>query len=694
MRTTLDIDEWVQRSELFPLRYAQGAVCVDMHIVRSPEQFSAMMSELLASPEVCYDTETDGLNPRAGKRICGHALSRRVNPNRVRAWYVPVRHVGAENQLDPFKVASGVGDLLQKVGGFLGHNLKFDAKMLRADLEDAGLPHGWLRDVRWDDTFLMSHLFDENQFSFSLKNLSAAHVTQCAKDSEGDLEAWMKWDAKSLGIPYSKSKSSMELSYRERFGYARSPVYLCARYACFDVTYPWFLLDKFGVVRSAYPEAYNRDNRVAKILADIEWVGLPVDVAEVMRAERLLAAEVAHCRQQLEAIVRSKAGIGSFAPTDNQMRRLLYGNLGMHPPKLTDSQQDSVDKESRELLARQYPQHADLMYWLNADARATKLWSTYAVGFRKHITSEDRIHPSYNQIERREKGGPPVTGRLSSQEPNQQNVAKEPLKLQHTNEEIMIHRFYVVAPGEVRAMLDFSQIELRTLAWLSQDPVLLDCYANDRDVHAITAREVTGGSRKLAKQVNFGSTYGLGARGFARRMPGYYDDPEGTTDLAQQLLSRFFETYAGVPVFRESLAAHMRDHRGRFVSPFNRPRRIPDICNDHDRRAYSRALRQMMSSIVSGTAADLMKETMIRCDSWIRSEGLPARETGTIHDEIMFDMPINGCGRTIEGLHRLFVDWPTFSERSVPIRASIEVTTTSWAEKKAVKLRSSVRNAA
>jgi DNA polymerase-1 len=341
-------------------------------------------------------------------------------------------------------------------------------------------------------------------------------------------------------------------------------------------------------------------------------------------------------------------------------------------------------------------------------AAAEKVYTTYAASWLRYVTPQYRVHSSYNQIEQRDEEGIPKTGRLGSSDPNAQNVSNKPIHLLACGCEdcrkeeperpptkskltISIRRYYIVPKGFVRVFIDLSQIELRVLAWFSQDKRLLYCYANDLDVHQMTADEVTGGNRKVAKEVNFGNNYGMTKIGLAKRLTYYADDPDRALADAEVYLTKFFETYAGIPVFRDRLANEMRSNGCMFVNPFGRPRRIPTIASP-DRQERARAERMMMSSIISGTSADLLKEIILRTRDVLKVEygHMPYAERGrqvqTIHDENVYDLPIAGVGHVLPKLMKSYTDWPMFERGGVPIRASCELSTTTWEDKRPITI--------
>lgn len=661
-------------------------------LVQDVRALEEMGARLRSVDWLFYDSETSGLNPHLGARICGHVFAAQTDEWEVTAWYVPIRHrATSEIQLPPEIVSPVVAGILAFASGkIVGHNLKFDVAQLRAD------------DIRvfrkWHDTAVMSIVHNENEKSFALKRLGEQYCYSGASSEADQMEEWMRKDAKSLRLKYKQrgKYTPLELTYLERFGYSRTPIRMCGQYACKDVFLTFLLWRRLFWVTDKFSDVYTREMGVSYYLHEMEWEGLDADVQVIFEAQRQIQMEVEYWLGQIRYLV----GDAYFQVTDNNLRRLFFDTLGMMHVKETEKGQKSVDKESRMLLAKQYPAHEKLIKAIDAHSKSKKIESTYAASFLRYIAPSGKLHPNYNQLERKDEGGVPVTGRLSSANPNVQNIAKKPYHLMNCGCQkcvddkghtpgpkitISVRRYFTVPDGIVRAYIDLSQIELRVLAWLSRDPILLDCYANDLDVHQITADEVTGGDRDIAKQVNFGNSYGMTAVGLAKRLPYYAEDPQRALADADVYLTKFFETYAGIPRFKTWLADKMRSNGYMFISPFGRPRRIPTI-GSSDERERARAERMMMSSIVSGTAADLMKEIMLRSGALIHREGWPVKIMQSIHDEIVYDMPIGGCAEVIPKLMHCFTDWPMFEKGGVPIRASCELSTTTWEDKREIEI--------
>jgi DNA polymerase-1 len=689
-------------------------------LVQTVEQLQEMEDTLAPAADIVYDSETSGLNPRLGARIAGHALATFTAQNVVTAWYAPVRHLGgyneAQTQLDPETVVPVLRRILQAPGRCGMHHAKFDFGHLRNDGVDVTRV--------LEDTSIDAVIANENEYSFGLKFLADKYCFKGARTEEKSLEDWMRADARKLGIAYRKRKrgETAELAedptYLERFGFARSPIQLCGAYACKDVFYTLYLwLVTFAHVAKRWPELHAREHQISRILHKMEWTGLAVDAPMIRDAHDRARAEVEHWLTEC----RKHAG-ESFSGTDGELRKLFYVQLGMEPQRFTKggrakTPSPSVDKIALKLLAERYPSNAPLITAASKLARARKIYTTYTGSFLRFLSSENRVHPSYNQLEQRDAGGVPVTGRLSSSDPNATNVDSRTLHL-HTCEcakcldggeaemrsregrsdaeiykpnTIEVHRYFVVPEGFIRFYIDFSQIELRVLTWFCQDPVLLDCYRNGLDVHQIIADQL-GIERKVSKQVNFGNSYGMTEIGLAQRLPGYYTDPEATIEFAKRVLAQYFQRYSRIREFRDSFAAQMVRNGCEFLSPFGRPRRIP-LVKSHKHWERSRGQRMMMSSIISGTSADIMKESMIRCDALLENRPAPSGQKGmlvqSVHDELVFDYPLEpGWARVLLELKKQMEDWPQFSNPKdrvgVPIKVNVEVTTTTWADKRPV----------
>lgn len=702
---------WKWRGEETIKLIPGGSAHVRNTLVTTSEDLQRMVRMLCDSPHISHDTETSGLNPHLGARAIGHAFAT-VAAGRKHiydAFYAPIRHINdpSVTQLSPEHVSAAVADVYRSPGRMSMHHAKFDLSMVRAD----GIVQV-VREVR--DVSVRAVIHNENEQSFGLKQLAKKYITEDAQDGEKVIDDWMRKDARALGVPFKKRKKGQEfiigpVTYYERYGHARVPIVLEGIYACRDALYTLIIDPLQEPEVSKYPMLWARECGISDALLDMEWNGLPADPEAIRNAQERADEERLYWLGEIRRFV----GSATFEPTADALRDLFYKHWAMEVPKQTSGDDDSVDKEARGLLAAKYPSHAAALKTIDAYAKIEKISGTYGAAFLRYYShTTGCIHPSYNQLEQREEGGVPVTGRLASSNPNAQNVAKKPIHLRTCGcdecvrdwnagklvgpirspgpeDTLSIRRYFTVPHGYARIFIDLSQIELRVLAWYSRDPSLLEAYANDLDIHAMTAEDVTGGDRDIAKQVNFGNSYGMTEIGLAKRMKGYYADPEGTRAKAKVVLARFFAKYHGIPRFRNALSEHMRRNGNLFVSALGRPRRIVEI-GSHERWVRERGERMMMSSAISGTAADMNKEIMLRNRRYLRERfGTSDPRIGlkqTVHDEVMYDVPIQGIEETIRGLMHYTKWWPMFADGGVPIDAGCSVSVTTWEGAKKVKI--------
>jgi len=698
-----------------------GAMAFKEVIVLDTVALYEMRDQLVRRPELTYDTETSGLVPALGARICGHAFATRSGPQEITAWYIPTRHIGDHNlawkQLPLEVVSPVVQEVLASPGVMAGHHVKFDVKFARAD--DIRVAREIL------DVSILAAAANENEPKFGLKPLSKDIVPSAGQD-EDEMSKWMAKDARRLKMRYKKRAASPgvvsldeleQQTYLERFGYSRSPIDLCGRYACMDVFLALVLLWQHADVPNKFDRLIKREHKIGKILCDMEWRGLPADVSAIRATHERTGVAVQHWLTEVRRII----GDETYTGGDVELRKLLFGTLKLQPQKYTKGSKSkgkgpqkprvaSVDKEARLLLEEVYPEHKELLTALGQYAIVLKAHSTYAGNYLRYYSPTTRsIHPNYNQLEQRAAGGAPVTGRLSSSDPNNQNVPRSTIHLWdcgcgkclketpdnagNAENTVSIRRYFTVPKGCIRVYLDFSQIELRILAWLCQDPTLLDAFARGVDLHQLIADQLAI-TRKIAKEVNFGNSFGMTELGLAIRMPGYYKDPEGTRGAARKVLEAYFARYVRIQQFRAEFANEMRRNGNSFVNVFGRPRRIPNIDAIEDWKR-ERAERQMMSSIVSGTSADLMKESMIRVagdDGVLAQHGGEGYIAQAIHDEVALDIPLRrGWFATALACKAAMEDWPQFSDSTparhgVPIKTNMALATSDWEHKREVTI--------
>jgi DNA polymerase I-like protein with 3'-5' exonuclease and polymerase domains len=630
----------------------------ELRLVCSLVQDEAALAEMVGVLEgvgdVSYDSETTGLRPALGARIVGHALSV-LTPSGVAAWYVPVRHMGPDSarepQVDPAVAADAVREVLAGPGRCV--------------------------------PLAVAH--DENRKSYRLKDLATEHVCQGAARSESAVNSWLQKDAQSLGLVLKRKDSAYAdgtlppPTYLERFGFGRVPIRLAATYACRDAFYALYLaLSTFRDVAARWPEVVRREHAVARRLMEVERAGLPIDSAGVRADHERLSKHAA----TLLAKLRELSGVADFSATDNEVRAVLYSKWKLKALRRTEADLPSVDKVARKLLAEKYPERAEFLTALDDYAELVTVLRTFSASILRYASPETgRVYPSYNQIEkeRSSSSGVPKTGRLSSSEPNAQNIKTKPIEL--PDGPVTLREHFVVDEGYVHAYCDWNQVELRMLTWFSRDPALLDVYATGKDIHGEVSKRLKI-ERRPAKEYSFGIIYGATEYAISERLPGYYEGPEGTRERAKREIARYHEEFPGILRFRREFANRAVHNDCSFVNPFGRPRRIPALAADEDWRRDA-AQRRMMSSIISGTCADLMKESLLRCCA-ILDEFEGSSVVQLIHDEFVFRLPMrDGWVRILRRCVDAMEDWPQFAP--VPIKASVELSMTSWKDKEEIE---------
>jgi DNA polymerase-1 len=376
----------------------------------------------------------------------------------------------------------------------------------------------------------------------------------------------------------------------------------------------WPRLEAEPALRHVYEEI---EIPLVPVLSRMERFGVKVDAERLRAQSRELAGKMAAIEEQAHREAGQPFNLGS----PKQLQEILYDKLGLPVTRKTPTGQPSTAEEVLAELADQYP----LPRLILAHRSLAKLKSTYTDKLPEQINpATGRIHTSYHQAVA-------ATGRLSSSDPNLQNI---PIR---TEEGRRIREAFVAESGYRLLSADYSQIELRIMAHLSGDQGLLEAFAEGLDIHRATAAEVfalppedvTDLQRRSAKAINFGLIYGMSAYGLARQLGIPRED-------AQRYIDRYFERYPGVRVFMEETRRRARE-QGYVETVFGRRLYIPEInARNGQRRQY--AERTAINAPMQGTAADIIKRAMIRVDTWLRDSGIDARMIMQVHDELVFEV--------------------------------------------------------
>jgi DNA polymerase-1 len=374
------------------------------------------------------------------------------------------------------------------------------------------------------------------------------------------------------------------------------------------------------VVREELLKLYDEiELPLSQVLAEVEAVGVRIDAAILAR----MSGEFDQDLTRLTREIYDLAG-GSFdIDSPKQLGEILFEKLKLPGGKrLKKSGQYSTDASVLEALAETHPLPRKIIEYRTR----AKLKSTYIDALPRFIHPETgRLHTSFNQTVAR-------TGRLSSSNPNLQNI---PIGDEFG---LRIRAAFVADPGWRLVSADYSQIELRVLAHLSQDPLLIEAFTRDEDIHARTAQEIFGvpaglqnhEHRRMAKAINYGVIYGLSSFGLAGRTGSSRTE-------AQRYIDAYFKRYSKVKTYLDGVVEEARS-TGRVRTAFGRLRPTPEI-NSADVQARNRAEREAMNTPLQGTAADLMKLAMVKTQARLKREKLKTRMILTVHDELVFEAP-------------------------------------------------------
>jgi DNA polymerase-1 len=389
------------------------------------------------------------------------------------------------------------------------------------------------------------------------------------------------------------------------------------------------------------------------VLARMERRGILVDTS----AMEAMSEEFGHAMRELETRIHAAAGRAFHIASTRELAQVLFEELKLPVLKRLKTG-PSTDQDVLERLAEQHPLPALVL----EHRSLAKLKGTY-VDALPHLVAEDgRIHTTFHQ-------GGAATGRLSSSDPNLQNI---PIRTELSKR---IRAAFVAPPGQVLMSADYSQIELRILAHYADDPALLAAFRAREDVHAATAAEtfgvardaVTSDQRRIAKVLNFGIAYGLSAFGLSQRL----DMPPAE---AQAIIDRYFGRYAAVKRWLDETVARAR-REGEVRTLFGRKRALPELMSRNPALRQG-AERMAVNTPIQGTAADVVKIAMLRVDAALERERLDARLLLQVHDELVLEVGEGDSARVADLLRR---EMPAAAQLAVPLEVEVG-SGRSWAE--------------
>lgn len=539
---------------------------------------------------LCFDLETSSLN-LFDARIVGIG----IHTNALGSAYAPIAHspeTGIALQLNIDHALAILKPLLIDPHlTKLGQNLKYDRHvLLNYDILLAGI---------LDDTMLESYVVNATASRHNMDDLAQhylGYTTTTFEDIAG------------------KGKTQKN--------FADIPLDIATPYACEDVAVTHALHQHFQHQLHAEPAMLSLYNTIERplmpIIGDMERTGVKIDTFALLEQSVGMADDIAHLEMKAHNLAGETFNLGS----STQLAAILFDKMGLPALKKTPGGKPSTNEEVLEQLAETYELPAVILEYRSL----SKLKSTYLDALPNHINSKTgRVHSSFHQAVT-------ATGRLSSSEPNLQNI---PVRNEAGRR---IRKAFIAETGYCLLAADYSQIELRLMAHLSQDATLLAAFANKVDVHTATAAEVFGTAldavtseqRRAAKAVNFGLIYGMSAFGLAKQLGC-------ERKLAQHYIDTYFARYPGVATYMQQ-AKETAKLQGYVETILGRRLYLPDInAKNAAIRAY--AERTAINAPLQGSAADLIKVAMIRVNDWLTAHCPQAKLIMQVHDELVLEVP-------------------------------------------------------
>ncbi|KRA41596.1 DNA polymerase I [Pseudoxanthomonas sp. Root630] len=556
--------------------------------VTEPAQLDALVVQLQASDEFAFDTETDSLDPMQA-RLVGLSFATETG----KAVYVPVGHdyPGAPPQLERAHVLDALAPVLaDPAKRKLGQHGKYDLHVLRRYGVDV---QGYA-----DDTMLESFVLN-------------------AGSNRHDMDSLAK---RFLGYDTIKYEDVAGKGAKQ-IPFSQVAIDDATRYAAEDADITLRLHRAIAPKLAAEPglESVYRDIEMplVPVLARIEANGVMIDGAELRRQSTDLSKRMLAAQQKAIEL----AGRTFNLDSPKQLQALLFDELKLPVLVKTPTGQPSTNEEALEAIADQHELPRVILEYRGL----AKLRSTYTDKLPEMVNPDTgRVHTSYHQA-----GA--ATGRLSSTDPNLQNI---PIR---TEDGRRIRKAFVAPAGRKLVACDYSQIELRIMAHLSQDPGLVRAFESGADIHKATAAEVfgrkledvTGNERRAAKAINFGLMYGMSAFGLARQLGIGRGE-------AQDYIALYFSRYPGVRDYMERTRQQAREHG--FVETVFGRRLYLEYINKGTQGQRAGAERAAINAPMQGTAADIIKRAMIGVDAWLAGYRERALMILQVHDELVFEV--------------------------------------------------------
>jgi DNA polymerase-1 len=575
----------------------------DYQTVLTQQQLDSWVAKIKSAPLVAVDTETTSLDYMQAKLV-GVCVA--VEPGQ--AAYIPFGHdyLGAPAQLSQDSVLAQLKPLLEDPEiKKVGQNLKYDMSVLAQHGID-------LQGVAFD-TMLESYVLDSVATRHDMDSLAAEYLGETTisfTDVAGKGASQLTFNQVALeeAAPYAAEDADITLRLHSTL---------------------WPELSKHATLEKVFKDI---ELPLLPVLSRIERTGALVDGTLLFQQSNELAERLG----ELETEAWDLAGQQFNLASPKQLGEILFEKLEIPVLKKTAKGAPSTKEEVLQELALDYP----LPKVLLEHRSLAKLKSTYTDKLPTMINpASKRIHTSYHQAGT-------ATGRLSSSDPNLQNI---PVR---TPEGRRVRQAFIAAPGCKMVAADYSQIELRIMAHLSEDPSLLKAFAEGQDIHRATAAEVfavateqvTADMRRSAKAINFGLIYGMSAFGLARQL-------NIGRKQAAEYIELYFQRYPGVQSYMNNIR-HTAAEQGYVETAFGRRLYLPEINSKNGMRRQA-AERTAINAPMQGTAADIIKLAMIHVDDWLQNSDLQSRMIMQVHDELVLEVPDTELDAVKQGLNDL-----------------------------------------
>ncbi len=555
--------------------------------VRTKADLLAWIARLEAADIAAVDTETTGLDPMRSKIV---GISFAIEP--YAGAYLPLGHTGpdADGQLDFDTAIAMLRPWLENPNAKkVGQNLKYDAHIFaNHGIALAGIVH---------DTLLQSYVIESHR-SHDMDSLATRHLGRTtikyeAVAGKGANQIGFEQVAIDIATEYSAEDSEVTLQLHQ-------------------ILWPQIAAD------AKLKRIYELEMPVAVVLMKMERTGVLIDAALLEKQGGELGVTMLELERRAYELAGQPFNLGS----PKQIGEIFFERMKLPVIKKTPSGAPSTDEEVLQKLAEDYPLPKVLLDYRGL----SKLKSTYTDKLPRMVNqATGRVHTNYAQAVA-------VTGRLASNDPNLQNI---PIR---TAEGRRIREAFIAPPGSMIMSADYSQIELRIMAHISKDPALLAAFAAGEDVHRATAAEIFGAprsevsseQRRYAKVINFGLIYGMSAFGLATSL-GI------ERDAAKTYIERYFERFAGVKRYMDETRIAAKA-QGYVETVFGRRLWLPEINSPNGPRRQG-AERAAINAPMQGTAADLIKMSMIAVQAAIERPQLKSRLVMQVHDELVLEVP-------------------------------------------------------